>query len=586
MCGFFFTTNVNYIKFNLVNEYLSVRGRDQFNEIFFGDNYYAHSRLQISGSLNTGIQPKVSSEFQMSLLFNGEIYSFGNFENELEKNFSSDTDKLWYLVNNYELDEISKNLDGMYAIGVGYYFKDRLIKVSLLRDKYGQKPLFFHTCGKDLIFSSSSLLIAKNINKVNFKKDSLSSFFTLGFTLGSIYEGINEVKRNQIIHFMKDDHSGWIVKKKEIKNKNYLHVKELSLEEIIYKSIEECIPHNNDYAISLSGGIDSTSIASIISRKNFNKPLKAYCYATSDEEINKSSNTANYLGLDHEIVKAPTCLDEIKEIYKICLKGCDVPISDSGLIPNYLLTKEISKDKIKVLLSGDGGDELFLGYNRHVLLDILFSTKVRKFFLKNIVNNIPINLLSILVKYSNYGSTNYITRVNQLKQLMKINNRNNILFYSLINPYLINQNQLRINDIVSEFKESEFAHIRDFEFDFYLCYNNLVRSDRISYINDIEIRAPLLTNQLDESLLNEKPNNKKFLRNLIQKQIPNFRPVRKTGFSHLNSIKALDEIKALIPDDFVKLIQEKTGLEFKDCSNNDKLLRVYIWLNENSIDLS
>ena len=118
-----------------------------------------------------------------------------------------------------------------------------------------------------------------------------------------------------------------------------------------------------------------------------------------------------------------------------------------------------------------------------------------------------------------------------------------------------------------------------------MCHNNLVRSDRISYINDIEIRAPLLTNRIEKNLLNEKPNNKKFLRNIIQKKIPNFKPVRKTGFSYLNSSRDLDKIESLVPTDFVKSIEEKTGLKLENSSNNDKLLRVYIWLNENSINL-
>ena len=350
-----------------------------------------HNRLSILDLTNNGNQPMISSSGRFVISYNGEVYNHLDLRDELRQKkkinwkSKSDTETILEMFDYYGINESLKKFNGMFAIAIW----DKKTKfLTLVRDRFGEKPLFFGWTSNSIIFSSELKAI---INSTNFKKEinlkAVSAFMRLSYIPSpmSIYRNIYKLGAGEKLElnkkgisecYLQDINvdskfknikvSRWWepVKSKERKNfyskdlENQIHLK-------IEQSVKRQMISDVKNGVFLSGGIDSSLITALY-QKNSIKKIKSFTIGSSHNQMDESRSAkkfADYLGTEHhEIIVNPrdqiNLIEKLPEIY-------DEPFADSSQIPS-LLINQFASDHVKVALTGDGGDEIFCGYNRYI----------------------------------------------------------------------------------------------------------------------------------------------------------------------------------------------------------------------------
>ncbi len=371
---------------------ISHRGPDSNGKFFYENMMFGHVRLSILDLSEFGHQPMVSKSKRFIISYNGEIYNF----NELAKKYkihnlksTSDTEVILELFEKYGV-KIIPEFNGMFAFSILDRFEK---KVFLVRDRIGIKPLYLQMTKSAFYFGSE----IKAIDELNMNDESkmdignLHEWLYYGNTLGenTLYKG---VKKLLPAHYAEVDmktlnivnHRYWSpslpikngrnIDRLIIENKNHL-------ERAVKKQLISDVP----VGVFLSGGIDSSAIASFASKHYYGK-LSTYTvgfdFDKGANELPKARKFAKNLGTNHHEIRISG--REVADIIEKMVVHHDQPFSDAANIPLYLLCNEI-KSKNKVILQGDGGDEMYGGYKRY---DTLFNLKRMKFFAKiaNIAN--------------------------------------------------------------------------------------------------------------------------------------------------------------------------------------------------------
>ena len=402
----------------LISENLSHRGPDQSgfwteenNKIFF-----CHRRLSINDLSEEGRQPMLSASKRYVLLFNGEIYNFKKIKLELEKfgykfRGKSDTEVLLSLIDKIGLFDALNNINGMYSLAI---LDKKINKLFLARDPAGQKPLYYYYKNGQFYFTSEIRNIFKLFPDLKLSKVAISYFFQLSYIPSpwTIYENVFKLEKGSCLTF---DLKTNKIEKNQLKKKNlFFDIKSLTFSEKINKFDQVFSEVIEDHLISdvsvgtlLSGGIDS-SIVSLYAKKVSNKKINSFCVKSNSDDFDESlfaSDIANKIGTDHHTLEFTNddIFNTILNIHNIY----DEPFGDSSQIPTTLLFGKI-KNRVKVALSGDGGDEMFYGYNRHLF--------VSKYFKK--LNSTNYNLRKITSKFlrvlteKNYDYLNKVLRLN------------------------------------------------------------------------------------------------------------------------------------------------------------------------------
>ena len=351
------------------------RGPDSFGYWSSNDGriHLGHRRLSIIDLSNDGDQPMISSCGRYVITFNGEIYNFKKLGNELIKKFNinfknkTDTIVLLELISRYGLLVALKKIEGMFAFGL---WDKRDKKLHLVRDRLGEKPLFYFYDSNVLVFGSE----LKTINeypKLSLEICKKASFYysILGYVPAplSIYKNTFKVMPAQVLTFSNKG----ILKKTyyEIKpNKSATNLSYQDHKYNIKKSLEESVKKmmvaDVEIGCFLSGGIDSSLVA-LMMQKNASKKIKTFSVGFLEKEYDESNFArlvADKIGTNHYGIKVKT--NDMFQHLENMVKIVSEPFSDSSIIPTYLISK-LASSKVKVVLSGDGGDEIFLGYNRY-----------------------------------------------------------------------------------------------------------------------------------------------------------------------------------------------------------------------------
>ena len=280
-------------------------------------------------------------------------------------------------------------------------------------------------------------------------------------------------------------------------NKNYSQILEMKLNNSIKKRLISDVP----IGAFLSGGIDSTAIVTLM-QSHFTNPISTYTLGFKEEnydESNKAKKISKYLGTNHNeiIIEKDKILDLTKKIGSVW----DEPFSDISQIPT-LLVNEIAKKDLKVVLSGDGGDELFCGYNRYLRgLDFfkLFNNKItNKFFVKNLTSKKDF-LGNFFKEYDKERLEKFIN---------SLNSRNlNEYYENVINIFDTNDSLLKDSFYKEAFFKnygSNFDYLKDeeklmyFDLKQYLPEDILTKVDRASMSIGLEARCPFLDHELVE----------------------------------------------------------------------------------------
>ena len=508
-----------------------------------GNASLAHNRLSIIDLSKNGNQPMTSKCGRFTITYNGEVYNFKEIKKTLENdtvfNGHSDTEVIVECISRYGVHKTVRKLDGMFALAV---WDEKENKLFLARDKVGIKPLYW-TENERFFFFCSDLKCIKALPKFNLQvcQEALSQLLRYGCVQSplSIFKNVYKLNPGEILtfdNFVKTKvASYWGVD--ELKNQS--KYKNLSLDDVSRKIEKELINSIRSSMISdlpigafLSGGIDSSLLVSIMSK--YSKKLKTFSIGFYEKQFNEAryaKKISDFLNTEHHemYLRNSDLLDVIPQLPEIYSE----PFADSSQIPTYLVSK-MSKKYVTVVLSGDGADEFFGGYNRYY-----YAARLRK--LKKFIPNPIRNLLSTLTL--NFIESKFISsvekvnfsRIPQLKDKIKkavniLKNKDSDIYQNLIstdplsNKLIRNKHQISGPIINHEEKGIDFFEYMQLEdIIHYLPNDILTKVDRASMYCSQEVRVPYLNGNVMESawkLEKKHKENKIVLKTILQRYIP------------------------------------------------------------------
>lgn len=561
-----------------MNELIYHRGPD--DDGFYFDSSESASvamamrRLSII-DLNTGNQPIYTNDKNMAIVFNGEIYNYRILKQQLENagatfKTASDTEVILKLYEHKGV-EAFKELDGMFAFSIHDKTKN---KVIIARDFFGEKPLYYTKTKTDFIYGSELKSVINYLpNKPDICSEGLNLYFRLTYIPApySIYQDILKLPPNHFIDFdLSSDNFTIheIEKQKPIVKQNisFNDAKKEVYNEVI-KSVESRSIADVSLGTFLSGGVDSSVVTHCLAEIS-NEKIETFSIGfekKSFDETDKSQIVAKLVNSNHHefIVKEEDFKNGIDEI----LLNFDEPFADSSALPTYLVSKHAS-NYVKVALTGDGGDEMFGGYNKYYMGKL--NNKYTSIVPKSIHNQI-VKLSSQLL---NTKDDNRGKRF-KLNRLLKAFNYDGNQYWNIISlaftdeekSKLLKANSL-IEDTFSELKTRYKQHNPINLTDFRMVDKNvslegdmLVKVDRTSMLSSLECRAPFLnkaiwnlTNSLPENYLLKGWNKKYILKEAFaDKFAPGFLDKSKQGFG----VPVGDWLRGSLKDELESYIEPK-----------------------------
>ncbi len=331
-----------------------------------------HKRLSILDLSSAANQPFFSACGRYCIVYNGEIYNYNEIRDTLglQTKTSGDTEVVIEAFAKVGVDAF-KLLNGMFAFAI-YDLQDK--KLYLARDRFGIKPLFLYQ-DNDCIAFASELKFFKKISSLNLKIDysALPEFLHIGFIAQprTIYRNIIKFPSASyaIVHRQNnlavDKFTFWTINE-AVRGNTYSDVNEVksTVKELLVKSVEKQLVSDVPIGTFLSGGIDSSLITAIAARIKQDK-IKTFSIGYNFSKYDESEyaeKVAKAIGTEHYAFHVSE--DEVEEILSDIIFQVDEPFADSSLYPTELVSK-LARNHVTVSLSGDGGDELFLGYGMY-----------------------------------------------------------------------------------------------------------------------------------------------------------------------------------------------------------------------------
>jgi len=517
------------------------RGPDDKGIFLVGDVGLAHARLSVIDLSERGHQPMFNEDKTIGIVFNGEIYNFKELRNELIKlgyKFKSDTDTevIIYLYEEFG-ESCFERLNGMFAIGL-YDF--RLGKLILARDKMGKKPLYWAIFGGTLMFASELRAIMEHrIFKKELNLDALNKYLTYEYvpTPHSIFKNVYKLEPANYL----------VYQNKEIKKIKFWEIEfnnsDISFDEAITqldKKINESVKlrmvSDVPFGVFLSGGLDSSTIA-YYAQKNSSRKIKTFSVNFEEKSFDESKyakKVSDILGTEHydQLLTTKNLIETLSTIDLI-----DEPIGDASIIPTYLLSKH-ARNYVTVALGGDGGDELFAGYptfQADVLAGIYekIPTLIKKIFLEKIIHKIPEtdNNFSLGFRLKTFvkglgGDKNY--RHHRWLGSFTAEEKEKLFKREIWNEIDAKKDFEEIDYYLKNIKAEDHRNkTLGLYMRTYLMDEVLVKVDRASMKNSLEIRSPFLDPNLVE-LANSLPfsfklkgfTTKYILKKLMEDKLP------------------------------------------------------------------
>ncbi len=511
MIGVITKKNIDELNMSNISALQKHRGPDEQNIVYQNMNGFnislSHQRLSIV-DLKNGQQPMYDSEENIVIVFNGEIYNHNFIRKELQdkgyifKTDHSDTEVIIYAYKEWGVDCFDK-FNGMWAISIIDKTKNKII---LSRDRVGKKPLYYYFHDNELIFASELKVIKKYFkDQLTISKSSIIEYLEYGYIHSpyTIYKEVKKVKPAYYLEFDINSNSLAIIEEKYWNfkpNQNYTDEKKWNkeLNALLVDSVRLRLDADVEVGTFLSGGVDSALISSVIT--TIKSDITSYTIGfkgSKFDELDDAKYIAKLLNIKHKYT------DMSKLDYKLwdnIISQLDEPFADASIFPTYAVSKLASKD-LKVILSGDGGDEQFLGYPRYEVAQATNKRYKNIFYLGNIFTKImPFSAKGY--KFATYVK-NSKTIANIYNSILKDSIVENLInFKSKVNnPYKNCQN---INDILFN------------DLSLNMSDQILTKVDRMSMLNSLEIRSPLLDYRIIEHVFSApldfryKNNDKKY----------------------------------------------------------------------------
>ncbi len=496
MCGFTGYINKKDKKFiKNMNDAIAHRGPD--DESYYTDNDIAMGfrRLSII-DLKGGRQPISNEDDTMIITFNGEIYNFKNIKEDLIKKghiFKTKTDTE-VILHGYEEygEKILDKLRGMFAFVI---WDKKNKKLFGARDHFGQKPFYYGIFNDTFMYASEIKSLLKHpdfIKELN--KKSLKSYLTFQTSVfeETFFKGVYKLLPGH--YFIYD------MKSKNINTNKYYEIKFESTNEdfnTLTKEIDDAITSSiNVHLVSdveigsyLSGGIDSSYVASYL------KPDKTFSVGFGFKDFNEvpfAKELSDMLGIENksELINSDDFFNSIDKVQYYS----DEPNANLSAVPLYFLSALASKD-VKVVLSGEGADELFGGYLDYKEDDLLLKYKklplfIRKFF-KTIVTLLPsFHGKNFLIKGGSkvedyYIGGAFVFNNKEANNILTNKYKTDITYQSITKPYY---------DMVKD--KDDVTKKQFLDMHFWLPNDILLKADKMSMANSLELRVPILDKEV------------------------------------------------------------------------------------------
>lgn len=572
MCGIagFLSAKFDRQQLQAMSDCLSHRGPD-------ADGFYydeatgiglAHRRLSIIDLSAAANQPFFSADGRYVMIYNGEVYNFKEIaaRYNIKPRTNSDSEIILEAFAKAGVDAFS-DFNGMFALAI---WDRQTEKLYLLRDRVGVKPLYYWYHDGDLAFGSELKSILKLPLKKEINHSSVCNFLHIGYIPGeqTIYNNFYKLQPGQYA-VMKDQvlevFSYWqleneidpaVMKDAKAAKKTLTH--------LLQTSVKYCMISDVPLGIFLSGGVDSSLVAAIAQSQS-DRPVKTFSIGFEEKKYNESKyaeQVAKHIGSDHHAFTvteqdALELVDKLTAIY-------DEPYADSSAIPTMIVSK-IAREQVTVALSGDGGDELFMGYGFYTWAKRLnnpFLRMARKPVAKGLYafGNNRMKRGSKLINYEDprhikshiFSQEQYFFTRSEIDDLVTKE------CTITLNEQIVSRNRK-----LSAIEQQSFFDIKN-----YLPEELLVKTDRASMYHSLEVRVPLLDHRLvefainlDDSLKMRGSTGKYLLKEVLYDYVPKEvfdRP--KWGFAVPLLVWMQNQLKYLFDKYLSKEMIESAGL--------------------------
>jgi asparagine synthase (glutamine-hydrolysing) len=575
MCGisgkinFDFERKIDALELKRMTDVIKHRGPDDEGFYINQNVGLGFRRLSII-DLSTGHQPLANEDGSIWIIFNGEIYNYQELQHNLILQghvfkTKSDTETIVHLYEQYGANCV-KFLRGMFAFAIWDNNKRQLF---CARDRFGIKPFYYYVDNEKLVFGSEIKSILKDINiDTTLSSDAVDSYFAFGYITSdlSIYKNIRKLQPAHYLLLSFED-------KVAIETKRYWEINfepdhsktaEQWMEEIVDCLSETVKMHMiSDVPLGafLSGGIDSSSVVAMMA-KNSNRPIKTFSIGFKEQqfsELQYAREVATKYGCDHhEQIVEPESIDLLPKL----VSAYDEPFADTSAIPTYYVS-QMARQHVTVALSGDGGDELFAGYDIYAYFKKLYTSPfnfnmplVNRAIWGSIHKLIPQSIKGKGVSYFLSQNKKYLgayvsswTRPERTKLLSK--------YFLSVNPGQASEPYKEM--LLREASANDFiTSLQYLDLQTYMVDDILTKVDRASMMNSLEVRVPLLDHKFAEltfkipSDLKLKGDQQKFI---FKKSMAPLLPKSilehpKTGFSIPISLWFKSDLKNYVYETF------------------------------------
>ena len=524
ICGIVsFESNVSEKEEHLkrMNSSLTHRGPD--DEGYYLDDHaaFAMRRLSII-DLQTGHQPIANEDGSICVVCNGEIYNYRELRSILEKKGHAfktltDTEVVIHAYEEYGVGCV-RHFNGIFAIALWDALRQRLF---LARDRLGIKPLFYWVSPRELVFGSElkALMLHSNIpRQVDFM--ALDNYLSLEYIPGpnTIFQGVKKVPPGHFLLYEEGDlklEEYWEVPFEPITENGETLVEKLAalIEEAVRIQLVSDVP----LGAFLSGGIDSSSVVGFMSKFS-TEPVQTFSIGFEDDSYNElhyAQAVADHFHTDHhdQVLKS-----DLSSLAEKLINHLDEPFADTSIFPTYLVS-QLASQSVKVVLSGDGGDELFAGYDTYIAEQLSryyqwLPVSLRRKTFPAIANWLPpqnakkgfINKTKRVIEG---GALNPSLR--HARWMIFINNAEKDKLYqpdmkAALNDYtteLVFEDYFERASQFNSLAQQQYVDMKT-----YLVDDILTKVDRMSMAASLEVRVPLLDHRLVEFALNLPPHLK------------------------------------------------------------------------------
>ncbi|MES2430035.1 MAG: asparagine synthase (glutamine-hydrolyzing) [Bacteroidota bacterium] len=560
-------------KLSLSSQAISKRGPDAEGFFYHEHVGLAHRRLSIIDTSSAANQPMYDITGRYTIIFNGEIFNYKELKNEKLADYKmathSDTEILLQLYIRYG-SECFKWLKGFFALAIYDKAEDELM---ITRDCFGKKPLIYFKDDDKFIFASEmKALFAFDIPK-NINYTSLFEYFQLNYVPSpeSIFFNIHKLQPG---HFLS-------IKKNNIRIERYYSIHSAGDSELNYKDAQTRLINLMDTAVQrrliadvplgafLSGGIDSSVVVALASKHTDH--LNTFSIGYKDEPFFDETKYANLVAKKcntNHTVFSLTNNDFLDHLYEV-LDYIDEPFADSSCLPTYILCKQTRKTAT-VALSGDGGDEVFAGYNKHAA-----EFRMRQ---QTLLNSLVKNadwLWKILPQSRNGKISNLVRQLHRFAEGGKLNEKDRYfrwcgissaeeaksMFVPAVQQKIDQNNFSKHKNIITEAitNDKDFNQVLNADMNGVLVSNMLFKVDMMSMANSLEVRSPFLdidvvnfAFSLPASYKIDSSLKKKIVQDAFRSQLPEElydRPKKGFEVPLLNWFRK--ELRSLITDDLL-----------------------------------